>query len=436
MVTAAVDENLEPIDGLGVTVSSPDDDTATYRLPAGGPLTTDGRRELRTAALVVGWSALAGLPVGLVWWLVAPLPRIAKRADGLYRAGGEGNEAAIAADGWFAVLAVLAGVVIALVVYLLTRPGRVLPLVGLAVGGLLGAVVAWRFGALLGRAPIEATARGLEVGARFDGPLDVSALGVLLAWPLAAVITYFAVSAGSETGDPLAGRTTCRRGRRRSDAAASASPADRRSPSPGDLQQVGGREPHLQAAPPGGHVDRAAVRAPSRRRRPGSRLRWPIGLMPPTTYPVARSASAGSAIAAFLPPIAAASALRSSVPLTGTTAVTSRAVDPGDQRLEDLVVRQAEGVGGLPAVRRCARRVLVREQRDLDPGLRQGHRRGCPAAAGGLRGLSSGSPGRGSAPPPGATAAGRTGSSPGAAAPARRAAGRPCRAPRAAAAGR
>ena len=28
----AADENLEPIDGLGVTVSSPDDDTATYRL--------------------------------------------------------------------------------------------------------------------------------------------------------------------------------------------------------------------------------------------------------------------------------------------------------------------------------------------------------------------------------------------------------------------
>ncbi len=66
---------------------------------------------------MVGWSALAGLPVGLVWWLVAPLPRIAKRADGLYRAGGEGNEAAIAADGWFAVLAVVAGVVTALVVY-------------------------------------------------------------------------------------------------------------------------------------------------------------------------------------------------------------------------------------------------------------------------------------------------------------------------------
>ena len=54
----------------------------------------------------------------------------------------------------------------------------------------------------------------------------------------------------------------------------------------------------------------------------GSRLRWPTGEMPPATYPVARSAAVTCAIAAFLPPRAAASALRSSWPSTGTTPVT------------------------------------------------------------------------------------------------------------------
>jgi hypothetical protein len=54
----------------------------------------------------------------------------------------------------------------------------------------------------------------------------------------------------------------------------------------------------------------------------GSRLRWPTGEMPPATYPVARSAAVTSAIAAFLPPQAAASAFRSSWPSTGTTPVT------------------------------------------------------------------------------------------------------------------
>ena len=55
----------------------------------------------------------------------------------------------------------------------------------------------------------------------------------------------------------------------------------------------------------------------------GSRLRWPTGEMPPATYPVARSAAVTWAIAAFLPPHAAASAFRSSWAPTGTTPVTS-----------------------------------------------------------------------------------------------------------------
>ena len=146
------DENLEPIDGLGLTMSGRQGH-GDLPLPAGGALISAGRRELRTAAQVVVLSALAGLPVGLLWRAVAPLPRIIKRADGLYRAGGEGNEAAIAADGWFALLALLAGVLIALVVYLRTRPGRVVPLFALAAGGLLGAVVAWRVGVLLESRP-------------------------------------------------------------------------------------------------------------------------------------------------------------------------------------------------------------------------------------------------------------------------------------------
>src|SRR3954470_1270129 len=46
--------------------------------------------------------------------------------------------------------------------------------------------------------------------------------------------------------------------------------------------------------------------------------------MPPTTYPVDRSAADGSAMDAFFPPSAVASAFRSSDPLTGTTAHTNR----------------------------------------------------------------------------------------------------------------
>ena len=160
-------------------------------------------RELRSAALVVVGSAIAGIPVGVVWWLVAPLVPIVKRADGLYRIG-ESNESAVAADGWMAILGVAAGIVVALVVYLASRPGRVGPLLALAVGGVLGSVVAWRTGHLLGPGDLVPAARALPVGGRLSAPLDVSAYGVLLTWPMAAVITYFAVAAGAETGAPAA----------------------------------------------------------------------------------------------------------------------------------------------------------------------------------------------------------------------------------------
>lgn len=156
---------------------------------------------MRTGLLVVVCSTLAGLPVGVTWWLLAPLSLVEKRADGLYRAGGEGDESAVAADGWFAAVTLVAGIVVALVVYVRTRPGRVGPLVALVVGGVLGGVVAWQLGHLLGPGDLESTAAGLRVGARFHGPLDVTAYGVLLAWPMATVITYFAVAAGAEAGD-------------------------------------------------------------------------------------------------------------------------------------------------------------------------------------------------------------------------------------------
>ena len=137
------------------------------------------------------------MPLGLVWWLLAPQPLLERRADGVFRLS-EVDESAVAADGWFALLAIAFGVVAGLVGYLLTRPARLGHLVGLVVGGLGGAVVAWRTGVLLGPDSLAASARDVAVGTQFHGPLELSALGVLLAWPMGAVITYFAATASAE----------------------------------------------------------------------------------------------------------------------------------------------------------------------------------------------------------------------------------------------
>ena len=162
-------------------------------VPAGGALSTGPVAALRTAALVAVGSTLAGLPVGVLWWLLAPLPQVVKRADGIYRAG-EGDESSVAADGWFALTTLVAGVLVALVVYLRTRPGR--RRCRCSASWSAACSVRWsRGGSARCSGPTRSmsTAAALTVGARFDGPLDVSAYGVLLAWPMGAVITYFAV---------------------------------------------------------------------------------------------------------------------------------------------------------------------------------------------------------------------------------------------------
>lgn len=158
------------------------------------------RSELRTGALVTGCLLASGALVAVVWWLVAPLPRLEVHADGVFFAPTNG-EYAVAADGWFAVCTATAGLVAALVVFARARRARVGAVVGLALGGLLGSIVAWRLGVLLGPGDALDTARGLPAGSRFNGPLKLSALGVLFSWPIASVVAYFALTAGLEQAD-------------------------------------------------------------------------------------------------------------------------------------------------------------------------------------------------------------------------------------------
>jgi hypothetical protein len=174
------------------------------------------------ASLPVRWSliglgllafAVAGAVTGLVWELVAPLPRLQLVGDRVLTPQVE-QETAVAADGWFAVVTAVAGIVVAVTVFLRVRSTRVSALAVLTVGGLLAAVVAWRVGVALGPDSVPREAARTADGDFFNGPLRLSAVGVLLTWPLTSVITYFALAAGldperpgrSGTRDPGAAR--------------------------------------------------------------------------------------------------------------------------------------------------------------------------------------------------------------------------------------
>jgi DivIVA domain-containing protein len=170
-------------------------------------MSVDRRAELRTAVLSGLGVALVGLPVGLVWWLIAPLRQWQVSQGGAFPVAPE-SEAAIAADGWFAVCSGTAGLVCALLVFARTRHARVGALAGLVGGGLVASVIAWRLGVWLGPASVSDTLRsGLGNGAVFDGPLQLSAKGVLLVGPMASSIAYFALTAGLEPAPRAEGMT-------------------------------------------------------------------------------------------------------------------------------------------------------------------------------------------------------------------------------------
>jgi hypothetical protein len=161
---------------------------------------------LRTALLV----ALVGVPLGAVWALLAPREQVLRTENGAQFAE-PGGDLFVTADLVLLVLLLLAGLVCGYLVH--ARAGhRGWPvIVGLAVGGTAGALVAAELGALLGNGPLvfeggqvrPADGQPLtgEAGAVFDVALGLRATAVLVAWPLASLMISLLLQLREPTGD-------------------------------------------------------------------------------------------------------------------------------------------------------------------------------------------------------------------------------------------
>ena len=144
-----------------------------------------------TLALVAG-----GAAVGLVWAAVAPQLAIVSALRGSEAA----FKAEIGADFWFLVVGTAAGVVSAAVVLAMHRDGPGTSL-GLAAGGITGGFVADRVGYLAHHAATLDALHSVGVSLRalqdfgLDPFFELRALGVIVAWPLAAVLVHAVVVA-------------------------------------------------------------------------------------------------------------------------------------------------------------------------------------------------------------------------------------------------
>lgn len=164
---------------------------------------TDPLTEVRQGAVVTGLLTLAGLALGLLWLWLAPRVPLVSDDTAVFLQNSEGEEA-IGATGTFVLLGLVFGAVAALVVFLLRRRGGIGLVVGLALGGLFGSLLAWGIGVWCGPgSDVVARAKEAGQGVTFDAPLELHGAGAaVLAWPIAAMAVHLALTGLFGVRDP------------------------------------------------------------------------------------------------------------------------------------------------------------------------------------------------------------------------------------------
>ncbi|WP_132836469.1 DUF2567 domain-containing protein [Streptomyces sp. BK205] len=168
------------------------------------------RTELREAAVITVGVAVVGALLGVLWWWLAPHVPLVGDVDErgswvVYLKDTEGEQA-VGVDGTFTLLALAFGLLSALAVFLWRRRGGVPLVVGLAVGGLLGSLLAWRVGMWLGpTSDVLAHAKSVGKGVTFSAPLRMGAKGALLVWSFAGLVVHLGLTALFGPRDPEPG---------------------------------------------------------------------------------------------------------------------------------------------------------------------------------------------------------------------------------------
>lgn len=154
-------------------------------------------REITTGIVVAVFAALLGALVGVVWHAVAPHLDVVAAINNPQTK----TKSLIGQDLWLGLLGILAGIVCVALLRLVANqqadgPGAQ---IGLAVGGLLGMIVADRVGHLIGHhafdASVASAVRSIIPNATDKGvqyvtglfELKVRAKAVLFSWPIVAV---------------------------------------------------------------------------------------------------------------------------------------------------------------------------------------------------------------------------------------------------------
>ena len=156
------------------------------------------RAPWRTAVLAALLVLAGGAAMGAAWWLLAPTAQVQVQGGQVFLQGHQ--ELQVAQDGWFALVAGAAGVLVATLLSLRHSRRPVVEALLAAVGLGLAGVLAWRVGLALGPAPLVEQVRAGS--SRPETPLALHTASVLFVAPLLFSITRFLGAVF--TGDPAA----------------------------------------------------------------------------------------------------------------------------------------------------------------------------------------------------------------------------------------
>jgi hypothetical protein len=155
-------------------------------MPGGFVRLVPGRDARADVLVVLGWHLVVGVLGGVAWWLLADLPVYTATASGAHM-----SEVALShrfdADGWFVVIAAVAGFVSGVVLTWWRSRDHRLTTVLLLVGSVVAAASHGVVGGVLGPPDPEPVLAGLAEGETVPVPLVVSADVAYLSWPIAVL---------------------------------------------------------------------------------------------------------------------------------------------------------------------------------------------------------------------------------------------------------
>lgn len=133
------------------------------------------------------WFALVGVLGAVAWWQLTPLPEATRTAQGaaLTAVALTGE---VAVDGWYVLVALVGGLLSALVLMAWRRRDPLLMVVLVTAGAVVAALVTSRLGRVLGPADPEQVLSGRAEGAHAPIQLVLHATGAFWVWPLAAAL--------------------------------------------------------------------------------------------------------------------------------------------------------------------------------------------------------------------------------------------------------